>query len=139
MAVTRPCTGCGGQKTVVRELTRKFPEGIRTYGKRSAPCIGCGGIGEFSAPDLAAILAVTVENDGTLRSNRRSRPENPRTYYVWNMARVIRGADLVLLKKVLAGLGGDPWVGELDQIARALAPRVVSTSSWPRRGVSVAK
>jgi hypothetical protein len=137
--VTRPCTGCGGQKTVVRELTRAFPEGIRTYGKRAAPCIGCGGIGEFSAPDLAAILAAIVENDGTLRSNQRSRPENPRAYYVWNMARVIRGADLVLLKKVRARLGGDPWVEELDQIAWALAPQVVTKNSWPRRAVSMAK
>jgi hypothetical protein len=55
------------------------------------------------------------------------------------MARVIRGADLVLLKKVVAGLGGDPWVAELDQIARALAPRVVTQNSWPRRAVSAAK
>jgi hypothetical protein len=131
MTMSRPCTRCGGQKSIVREFTRTYPGGVRKYGQRERLCPGCGGIGEFAPPSVKDIVAAIVEPDGTLRSNRRSRPADCRECYVWYAARVNRGADRAVPPKVQAALGGDPWIPELDQIARALARRVVTASSWP--------
>ena len=117
----RPCERCAGARTLSHDAFVAV-DGT-AYPARSERCYACTGQGSFASPDADAIIAAIKGRKG-LRSKR---PDDPRAYYVWRLARFHGGADVTM--PICAGLeiAGDPWRAELDELADLVAKRVFGT------------
>lgn len=89
----------------------------------AVPCRSCQGAGTYPEPDIQAIAAAIKGRKG-LRSKR---PDAPRAYYVWRMARFHGGQDVTMPVCAMADVQDDPWTRELDAIADAVAQAVYGT------------
>jgi hypothetical protein len=111
----RTCSSCKGTKLYVRAA---FDYNGRHYPEQRSACNACKGAGEFTFPDVKAIIHAIAGRKG-LRSKR---PEDTRAYYVWRWARFYGGADVTLPMTAQYAVHGDPF----DDVLRALAERVAA-------------
>lgn len=77
----------------------------------------------FSPPDLLGITKAVLGRKGL----RGTRPTEPRSYYVWRMARFHGGRDVTMPVIAFFGVHGDPFRSELDTLASLLAREVFGT------------
>lgn len=125
---SRPCKRCEGTGRDKSEW------------RHGSECLCCYGSGSFPKPDLKALLdAVTTARAGRRRL-RASRPERHggrgtaewrigrnRAYYVWRLARFHGGADVTMPIVASVLNHDDPWIGDLDAIAEAMAKEFFGT------------
>ena len=108
----RACLKCKG--TGKRAAFDVFPE---------TECYSCDGKGIFKEPDYEAIKSACKGRKGL----KSTRPKDERSYYVWRMARFHGGKDTTMPIMASVGVGGDPFVGELDKLADELAKQYFGT------------
>lgn len=125
----KPCTRCKGDGYTLSEgYSYDREDGTR----RNVPtewklCIWCSGAGWFHAPDLESIiLKVKGRKPKTLRSKR---PDDPRPYFVWRMARFHGGRDVCLPMAASMDIAGDPYEGILDGLASLIAKAYFGSSN----------
>lgn len=99
--------------------------GVREYDP-SLKCRSCGGHGYFLPPDEAAIRAAifSPRKKGQLVSRR---PQDPRAYFVWRLARFHGGADVTMPVMAYCDVFGDPYQEELEKLADRVAREVYGT------------
>lgn len=121
------CLQCQGTGITTREAfsyTDSETGETRHYPERKDTCVWCWGEKMFPKPNREAIFSALEGRGGKLRS---ARPKHGKTildgrlYYVWRMARFHGGADMSI--PVFANLRGDPYSGEMEQIADDAAKR----------------
>lgn len=91
-------------------------------------CNGCNGEGWFHAPDIFNIVKlIKGRKQGSLRSKR---PDDPRAYYVWRLARFHGGADTCLPMVAKMTIGGDPYRDLLDELAKIIAKNYFGSENY---------
>ena len=136
MTDSRPCTRCKGTGKLTYDTSRD--------------CFSCNGTGTFEGIDLKVITdpILTGKSGSKGRKFRASWPSklnpwrnkeraNIRAYYIWRHARFYGGADVTLPMTAIDTSMGDPFVKELDYIARTVAKKffgtaIAGTSRWGR-------
>lgn len=120
------CKGCEG-------LGYKLHRGFRCddgYVSKSRwnKCGDCNGNGWFHAPDLASIVnLIRGRKPGRLRSKR---PDAPRAYYVWRMARFHGGADVCNPMAAEMSISGDPYREILEELAKIIAKKCFGSENY---------
>lgn len=116
---TRNCKRCGGTGKVEDLLDKMNPR----------PCMCCGGLGVFDAPDenriRLAITASSGKNKGKLRGSRPN--EGGRAYYVWRMARFHGGVDVTMPFNASLEIRGDAFEKELGSLSERIAKESFGT------------
>lgn len=143
MDATRACKTCKGTGKVDRCYCA---DGRRCYHHERGidpveSCNSCKGAGNFSAPDITAIIAeITVtrgSGKGRLKKSMNSFKATARGYFVWRLARFHGGADMRMPMVAEWGMHGDPFEPELNKIAELVAKRafgtdMAATAAWGR-------
>lgn len=93
------------------------------YPERIDPCLYCKGEGWYAPIDVKAICEDIKGRKG-LRSKR---PESPRAYYVWRLARFHGGVDVTMPVCAELDNAGDPFIDLLDLMADKVAVKVFGT------------
>lgn len=125
-----PCKGCNGDGY---SLNKGFRTEDKVFPSRWSKCHCCDGVGWFDAPDLSAIVkAIKGRKPKSLRSKR---PDSPRDYFVWRLARFHGGKDVCLPMCAEMDVAGDPYKHILDELARIVAKAFfgsgnVGTARW---------
>lgn len=123
-----PCRKCKGSKLTISEAWTS-QEG-KHYPRREKPCIWCDGVGHYTRPDIPALVqAVKGRKPGKLRSKR---PEDPRAYFIWRMARFHTSADVCLPMVAQMDIASDPYQGLLEIAAELLSERMTGHTSAGR-------
>lgn len=99
-------------------------------------CITCDGTWLVAPPEEGRIRSQIIGRRG-LRSKR---PADPRAYFVWRLARFHGGADARLPVAAYTDVWGDPFVGELEEIAERVAREVFGgdlrgAARWAKAGL----
>lgn len=123
----KPCLTCKGTMKVASWRGEGTQE----------PCRTCSGTGSFEEPDYRTLLASLFTRrggGGTWRfrasfpsANRFTDLAVGRSYYLWRMIRFHGGVDVTLPMTAAMVTRGDPWVTELDAVARGAAERIFGT------------
>jgi hypothetical protein len=114
-----PCTHCGGTGTAPAIMSG---DKVLVAAK---PCYDCSGSGSFDKPDVNSLIElIKGRKPGTLRSKR---PDSPRAYYIWRLARFHGGQDVCLPMAATFEVSGDPYVPYLDLVAEKTAQHVYGT------------
>lgn len=123
-----PCRKCNGSKLTIYEAWTS--EDGKHYPRREKPCIWCDGVGHYTRPDIPSLIkAVKGRKPGKLRSKR---PEDPRAYFIWRMARFHTGADVCLPMVAQMDIVSDPYRDLLELAAELLAERLTGHTSAGR-------
>lgn len=139
-----PCKVCKGSKIRVQEA---FDFEGKQYPRQEHTCSACGGLGEFSEPEVLAvvkpIIATKGKNKGSIRASMsapwREKGEQgiaeARSYYVWRMARFHGGIDVTMPMSASLLSRGDPYMDKLEAMASEVAKRsfgsdMVAALTW---------
>jgi hypothetical protein len=115
-SINLPCTHCNGTGTAPAIMS-----GNKVL-VAAKPCFDCNGSGSFDRPDIDSLVKlIKGRRPGTLRSKR---PDSPRAYYIWRLARFHGGQDVCLPMAATFEVGGDPYVPYLDAVAERVAQHV---------------
>jgi hypothetical protein len=121
-----PCKRCEG---LGHTLHRGFRcEDGYVSQSRWNKCGDCNGNGWFHAPDLSNIVKlIKGRKPGKLRSKR---PDDPRGYYVWRLARFHGGADMCLPMMAEMNIGGDPYRDILEELSKIVAKNCFGSENY---------